>query len=49
MFYGSEIWHLRRRSAGSVNLYLKFNDFDYDPLGEDPNDDRAPGAHARSC
>jgi hypothetical protein len=36
MFYGSEIWHLRRRSAGSVNLYLKFNDFDYDPLGEDP-------------
>jgi hypothetical protein len=37
MFYGSEIWHLRRRSAGTVNLYLKFNDFDYDPLGEDPN------------
>jgi hypothetical protein len=36
MFYGSEIWHLRRRSAGTVNLYLKFNDFDYDPLGEDP-------------
>ena len=36
MFYGSAIWHLRRRSAGSVNLYMKFNDFDYDPLGEDP-------------
>ena len=36
MFYGSAIWHLRRRSAGTVNLYLKFNDFDYDPLGEDP-------------
>jgi hypothetical protein len=36
MFYGSAIWHMRRRSAGSVNLYLKFNDFDYDPLGEDP-------------
>jgi hypothetical protein len=36
MFHGSAIWHLRRRSAGSVNLYLKFNDFDYDPLGEDP-------------
>ena len=36
MFYGSQIWHLRRRSAGTVNLYLKFNDFDYDPLGEDP-------------
>jgi hypothetical protein len=37
MFSGSQTWHLRRRSAGSVNLYLKFNDFDYDPLGEDPN------------
>src|SRR5919197_1872887 len=36
IFYGSAIWHLRRRSAGSVNLYLKFNDFEYDPLGEDP-------------
>jgi hypothetical protein len=36
MFHGSAIWHMRRRSAGSVNLYLKFNDFDYDPLGEDP-------------
>jgi len=36
MFYGSAIWHLRRRSAGTTNLYLKFNDFDYDPLGEDP-------------
>jgi hypothetical protein len=36
MFYGSAIWNLRRRSAGTVNLYLKFNDFDYDPLGEDP-------------
>ena len=28
---------MRRNSAGSVNLYMKFNDFDYDPLGEDPN------------
>jgi hypothetical protein len=37
MFYGSAIWHMRRDSAKSVNLYMKFNDFDYDPLGEDPN------------
>ena len=37
MFYGSAIWHMRRNSARSVNLYMKFNDFDYDPLGEDPN------------
>jgi hypothetical protein len=37
MFYGSTTWHLRRRSARSVNLYLKVNDFDADPLGEDPS------------
>jgi hypothetical protein len=36
VFPGSSIWHLRRHSAGTVNLYLKFNDFDSDPLGEDP-------------
>jgi hypothetical protein len=36
MFHGSTTWHLRRRSAGSVNLYVKLNDFDCDPLGEDP-------------
>ena len=35
-FPGSSTWHLRRNSARSVNLYLKFNDFDSDPLGEDP-------------
>jgi hypothetical protein len=35
-FPGSTTWHLRRRSAGAVNLYLKFNDFGCDPLGEDP-------------
>jgi hypothetical protein len=33
---GSSTWHLRRRSAGAVNLYCKFNDFNCDPLGEDP-------------
>ncbi len=37
VFPGSTIWHLRRRSASSINLYLKLNDFDCDPLGEDPH------------
>lgn len=37
VFPGSSMWHLRRRSAGAVNIYLKFNDFDADPLGEDPS------------
>lgn len=34
-FPGSTTWHLRRNAANSINLYLKFNDFDCDPLGED--------------
>jgi hypothetical protein len=36
MFAGSTTWHLRRNAARAVNLYLKFNDFGCDPLGEDP-------------
>lgn len=36
MFPGSTTWHLRRRAANALNLYLKFNDFGSDPLGEDP-------------
>ncbi len=36
MFPGSTTWHLRRRAADALNLYLKFNDFGCDPLGEDP-------------
>ena len=36
MFRGSAMWHKRRNAAGAVNLYLKFNDFGCDPLGEDP-------------
>jgi hypothetical protein len=36
-FHGNSTWHLRRRSAGAVNLYVKFNDFNVDPLGEDPS------------
>jgi hypothetical protein len=37
MFGGSALWHLRRRPAGAMNLYLKLNDFNSDPLGEDPS------------
>jgi hypothetical protein len=37
MFAGSSTWHLRRHAARSLNLYLKFNDFGCDPLGEDPS------------
>jgi hypothetical protein len=37
IFPGSSMWHLRRNAAGVVNLYLKFNDFDCDPLAEDPS------------
>lgn len=37
MFPGSTTWHLRRRSAGAINLYVKVNDFDCDPLGEGPS------------
>jgi hypothetical protein len=36
MFHGSTTWHLRRNSANAINLYVKFNDFACDPLGEDP-------------
>ena len=36
MFQGSSTWHKRRNAAGATNLYLKFNDFGSDPLGEDP-------------
>jgi hypothetical protein len=36
MFPGSTTWHLRRNAARALNLYLKFNDYGCDPLGEDP-------------
>lgn len=36
MFPGSTTWHLRRNAARATNLYVKLNDFDSDPLGEDP-------------
>jgi hypothetical protein len=35
-FPGSTTWHLRRNAPGAINLYMKLNDFDCDPLGEDP-------------
>lgn len=35
MFAGSNTWHKRRNPASAVNLYVKVNDFDCDPLGED--------------
>ncbi|MBV9660370.1 MAG: hypothetical protein JO337_04365 [Acidimicrobiales bacterium] len=37
IFPGSSMWHLRRAAAGTVVLYLKCNDFNCDPLGEDPS------------
>ena len=37
MFRGSAMWHLRRFAANATNLYLKMNDFNSDPLGEDPS------------
>lgn len=40
VFAGSSTWHLRRNSASAVNMYLKVNDFDSDPLGEDPSTER---------
>lgn len=36
VFPGSSTWHLRRNSASTTLVYLKFNDFGSDPLGEDP-------------
>ena len=36
MFPGSAVWHLRKNGGSAKNLYLKFNDFNSDPLGEDP-------------
>lgn len=45
IFPGSSMWHLRRAAAGTVVLYLKCNDFSFDPLGEDP---RYAGVKAHS-
>ena len=44
MFPGSAVWHLRRNAANAKNLYLKFNDFGSDPLGEDPSSDELRNA-----
>lgn len=37
LFPGSSMWHLRRDAAGTRVVYVKLNDFDCDPLGEDPS------------
>jgi hypothetical protein len=37
VFRGHAIWHLRSRPAGTTMVYLKFNVFNCDPLGEDPS------------
>src|SRR5207244_10064563 len=37
LFPGSAVWHYRRNASNAVNLYLKLNDFDSDPLAEDPS------------
>ena len=39
MFEGSAIWHVRHNASNARNLYLKLNDFNSDPLGEDPSTD----------
>ena len=40
MFEGSAIWHVRHNASNARNLYLKLNDFNSDPLGEDPSTDQ---------
>jgi len=37
LFPGSSMWHRRCNAADTVVLYLKCNDFNWDPLGEDPS------------
>lgn len=44
VFYGSRIWHLRRQAADTIMLYFKMNDFNSDPLGEDPYTSRVTAA-----
>jgi hypothetical protein len=34
-FHGASTWHLRRNAADTVVVYLKLNEFECDPLGED--------------
>lgn len=43
-FPGADVWHLRRNAASTVLLYLKFNDMECDPLGEDPGTPRRRAA-----
>ncbi len=45
IFPGSATSHLRRNGATAIKLYLKFNDFGSDPLGEDPTTPVAARRH----
>jgi hypothetical protein len=36
VFLGNRTWHLRNRPANTTMVYLKFNVWNCDPLGEDP-------------
>lgn len=36
MFRGNAMWHYRSKAANATLLYLKFNAYNCDPLGEDP-------------
>jgi hypothetical protein len=46
IFRGNSIWHLRARPAGTTMVYLKFNVWNCDPLGEDAN---TPDVRDRTC
>ena len=46
VFPGSSTWHLRRNSASTTLVYLKFNDFGSDPLSEDPVSEQRRAATA---
>lgn len=48
VFPGSSVWHRRCNSANTANLYLKCNDFDCDPLAEDPSTAARTTATAQS-
>ena len=48
VFPGSSTWHLRRNSASTTLVYLKFNDFGSDPLSEDPTSGARRAATGRT-
>ena len=44
VFHGAATWHLRRNAANTVVVYLKLNEFECDPLGEDPTTEQRRAA-----